>query len=477
VDVKILDLLGDLALAAGEAHTRRAVVRRLAEVLSEHVPVRRVELALAGDTVEVVEAASSRGRLAVTERTEEGPLPELPAPHLEKRAGSVTLALPVAEGDEPAARVTIVLGSATLADDALLAIGKVVAASVRHCRLVERIATLSRRAHVESAELRSRLEAATADEIIARSDVMLRVLARADLVAAHDTTVLLLGESGTGKELVARRLHARSRRAAGPFLQVNCGAIPETLVESELFGHEKGAFTGAAARHLGTFERASGGTLLLDEIGELPRAAQVKLLRVLQEGRLERVGGEKPVRVDVRVIAATHRPLESMVKRGAFRADLFYRLNVFPIELPPLRERREDIPPLVHHLLATLAARLGRPVPNVPPEALEALTQHDWPGNVRELANVLERALILSGEGELVLDAPAEAKPVPRARTRARTLEDATREHIEKALAACQGRIYGKDGAAAALGLKPSTLQSKMLRYEIDRLRFTTRSS
>jgi transcriptional regulator with GAF, ATPase, and Fis domain len=414
--VNELQLLSDVIDAAGRANTRRALALRLGEALGRH-------LDFEGDALDVL-------------------------PRLARRN----------------------VQSAALAD----ALVKVVALAERHCQLVERVAELSRRAHGESASLRRQLEAArSGDEIVARSPVMLAVLERADLVASHDTTVLLLGESGTGKELLARRIHARSRRASGPFVQVNCGAIPGTLVESELFGHEKGAFTGASARHVGLFERASGGTLLLDEIGELPRSVQVKLLRVLQEGRIERVGGERPVRVDVRVLAATHRPLAALVKKGAFRADLFYRLAVFPIEIPPLRERRDDIPALVHRLLETLSARLDVPVPSVSPATLARLVEGEWPGNVRELANVLERALILSRGGELAIDERAPEAGRARAPSRAvRTLEEATRECIETALAASRGRIYGPDGAAARLGLRPSTLQSKMRKHGISRARF-----
>lgn len=227
--------------------------------------------------------------------------------------------------------------------------------------------------------------------------------ALADLarVATTDSTVLLLGESGTGKELFARSLHAASKRRSGPFVALNCAAIPEGLVENELFGHERGAFTGADRRHSGRFEQASGGTLFLDEVGELPLAVQGKLLRVLEERTFERVGGGKPVRADVRMVAATNRPLDEMVAAGTFRADLYFRLNVFPVALPALRERASDIPELARHLLATLATRHHRTAPELTDEGVELLATQSWPGNVRELSNVLERALILHGGGQL----------------------------------------------------------------------------
>jgi len=251
-------------------------------------------------------------------------------------------------------------------------------------------------------------------------------------------------------------------------LQINCGAIPDALVESELFGHERGAFTGADRTRAGVFERAHRSTLLLDEVGELPPAAQVKLLRVLQERRVRRVGGSDPIDVDVRVIAATHRPLAALVRAGQFREDLYYRLDVFAIALPPLRERAEDLGPLVAALVADLATRLGIAAPPISRAVMARLASHDWPGNVRELANVLESALILGGGRALEL-----LDTLGRARHGARpAFETAVREAIESALRATRGKIYGRDGAAARLGLKPPTLQSKMRKLGIDRARF-----
>ena len=231
-------------------------------------------------------------------------------------------------------------------------------------------------------------------EPVAFSSAMREVLAAADDVAETPTTVLLLGESGTGKEVLARYIHRRSSRAAGPWVAVNCAALPGDLLESELFGHERGAFTGAGDRRTGRFEQASGGTLLLDEVSEIPLALQAKLLRVLQEREVDRVGGQRPVPVDVRVIAATNRDLAEMVARGQFRSDLYYRLNVFPVVLPPLRERREDVPALASGLVAEAAAEMGRPAPALAPDVVDLLAMHDFPGNVRELRNLLQRAMV-----------------------------------------------------------------------------------
>jgi transcriptional regulator with GAF, ATPase, and Fis domain len=334
--------------------------------------------------------------------------------------------------------------------------------------VIERLAAVSRRAHVEGRELRADIDRLTSSSFVARSPVMRAVLERALIVARHPTTVLLTGESGTGKEVLSREIHRHSPRARRPLLQINCGAIPSTLVESELFGHERGAFTGADRTHRGIFERAHGGTLLLDEIGDLPKAAQAKLLRVLQERRIRRVGGTDPIDVDVRVIAATHRPLAELVQQGEFREDLFYRINVFSIELPPLRERREDVPLLVNAILTEIAERLGIEPPGVPRSVMARLQAHAWPGNVRELANVLEAGVILATDGTLAVP-PDFAVPSARGES---AFDAAVRSAIEAALRATRGKIYGRDGAAARLGLKPGTLQSKMVKLGIARRRF-----
>jgi formate hydrogenlyase transcriptional activator len=299
-------------------------------------------------------------------------------------------------------------------------------------------------------------------EILGGAKAMQSVFRSIEMVAGTDSTVLLLGETGTGKELIARAIHDRSARQHAVMVTVNCGALPAGLVESELFGHEKGAFTGATQQKKGRFELAHNGTIFLDEVGELPLDAQVKLLRVLQQQEIERVGGRQTLKVNVRVIAATNRDLAHAVQRSAFRADLYYRLNVFPIHVPPLRERKEDVPLLAHHFVQEFARRLGRPMPRINPRALERLISYHWPGNVRELANVLERAVILcpggvlqdSHLGSLAETGPA-ADPFP-------TLEQAERRHILDALERTGGVLAGPQGAAQLLGINRSTLWSRM---------------
>jgi DNA-binding NtrC family response regulator len=292
------------------------------------------------------------------------------------------------------------------------------------------------------------------------------VRARITQVAPTDSTVLIQGETGTGKELVARAIHDASRRRGGEMVSVNCAALPRELVESELFGHEKGAFTGALQQRRGRFELADGGTLLLDEVGELTLEAQAKLLRVLQERSLERVGGTKTLNVDVRVIAATNRDLQAQVGAGKFRADLYYRLNVFPIVLPPLRQRRADIPELVQHLADKAARKLGRQLEAVSPAFVERAAAHDWPGNIRELENVIERALIMSGGG--LLDGgdvfSSSTRETPQVEG---SLEAMERAYIVRVLESASWQIEGERGAARILGLNPSTLRGKMRKLGI----------
>ncbi|MGD8861836.1 MAG: sigma 54-interacting transcriptional regulator [Myxococcales bacterium] len=320
------------------------------------------------------------------------------------------------------------------------------------------------------------------DEIVGQSEALSRVLVSVQDVAETDATVLILGESGTGKELVARAIHGRSPRRDRPLVKVNCAALPANLIESELFGHEKGAFTGAVARRVGRFELADRGTIFLDEVGELPLELQAKLLRVLQEGELERLGDARPRRVDVRVIAATNQALAESVERGRFRADLYYRLNVFPIEMPPLRERRGDVRLLAHHFARKYGRKLGRAVERIPEAAMGELEAYPWPGNVRELQNVIERAVIVSRGRELALAAPLLA-PAPRPGQDgavasaaspgkagpAPTLGEVEQTMIREALTACGGVIGGKRGAAARLGIPPSTLRERMRKYGIER--------
>jgi transcriptional regulator with GAF, ATPase, and Fis domain len=290
-----------------------------------------------------------------------------------------------------------------------------------------------------------------------------------ETVAPTDATVLVLGETGTGKELIARAIHRISPRRERTFVKLNCASIPSGLLESELFGHEKGAFTGAVSQKLGRLELAHQGTLFLDEVGEIPLELQPKLLRALQEKEFERLGGTRTIRVDLRLIAATNRDLDQMVKEGSFRSDLYYRLKVFPIELPPLRERPEDIPLLVSYFVDKHARHLGRRIETISPETMAALTQWRWPGNIRELENFLERAVILS-QGT-VLRAPLSElhtteDPAPAPETQP-TLEAAERDHIIKVLRETGGMVGGPDGAAARLGLKRTTLNSKLKKLGI----------
>jgi formate hydrogenlyase transcriptional activator len=298
-------------------------------------------------------------------------------------------------------------------------------------------------------------------------------------VARTDSTVLILGETGTGKELVARAIHQLSARRDRLLVAVNCGALAPGVIVSELFGHEQGAFTGAARRRTGRFELAHQGTIFLDEVGELTPEAQVMLLRVLQERVIERVGGSEPVAVDVRVIAATHQDLALARDEGRFRNDLYFRLNVFPISVPPLRDRREDIPDLVNHFLHHFSRRMNRAVERIRPDSLKQLTAYHWPGNVRELENLIERALIVTTGDTLEID-PHWLQPL-RAADRdgalPTTLAEVDRRTILMALERCQGRIYGADGAAAALGLKPTTLYGKMRKLHISKRSLPNASS
>jgi PAS domain S-box-containing protein len=335
-------------------------------------------------------------------------------------------------------------------------------------------------AHEELHQLKNQLEAENISlqqelqldgkfgEIIGQSNAIKYVLFKVTQVAPTNTTVLITGETGTGKELVARAIHGASNRKDKPLIKVNCGALSPTLIESELFGHEKGSFTGAIARKQGRFELANGGTIFLDEIGDLPLELQVKLLRVIQENEFERIGGGKTIKVDVRIIAATNRNLKTEVEKGTFREDLWYRLNVYPITVPPLRQRKEDIPLLVEHFTGTYGRKTGKTISSVSPRAMQSLEVHSWPGNVRELANVIERAVIHSSGSVLQLVdhwEPVVAEPG------AQTLEEVEREYIVRTLEQTGWRIEGKSGAAMILGLNPSTLRTRMMKLGIQRRR------
>jgi PAS domain S-box-containing protein len=310
------------------------------------------------------------------------------------------------------------------------------------------------------------------EEIIGSSEPMRQVLKQVAKVAPSDSTVLILGETGTGKELIARALHRRSNRAARAFVRVNCAAIPQSLIASELFGHEKGAFTGALQRRIGRFESADGGTLFLDEVGDLPMETQIVLLRVLQEREFERVGSNHPISVDVRLIAATNRDLTAAVAAGTFRRDLFYRLNVVPVLIPPLRERAADIPLLVEYFVGRYAKAAGKTIRHIGKQTLEQLVAYGWPGNIRELQNVVERAVILSDTDTFFVDASwlkLESGEAREPRERISTLLDREVETIEAALAECHGRISGPSGAAAKLGIPRTTLESKIKRFGISK--------
>ncbi len=317
-----------------------------------------------------------------------------------------------------------------------------------------------------------------AESIVGQSSGLRSILRELNLVAPTDATVLILGETGTGKELIAREIHDRSRRSARPFIRVNCAAIPPSLIASELFGHEKGAFTGAMQRRQGRFEAAHSGTIFLDEIGELPLETQITLLRVIQEREFERVGNSHPISVDVRIIAATNRDLHAAVSSGTFRQDIFYRLNVFPIHMPALRERLDDIPLLVDHFIGLYAKKAGKRFSMIQVNTIEMLQAYDWPGNIRELQNVIERAVILS-EGDVfsVDESWIRRMSSPRVRSSfplAATLADREREMIEAALAESRGRISGPSGAAAKLGIPRQTLDSKISNLQISKNQFKT---
>jgi formate hydrogenlyase transcriptional activator len=307
------------------------------------------------------------------------------------------------------------------------------------------------------------------EDIVGDNAALRRVLGEVETVAPTDSTVLIRGETGTGKELIARALHHLSKRRERTFIKLNCAAIPTGLLESELFGHEKGAFTGAVSQKVGRFELADGGTLFLDEVGDIPPELQPKLLRVLQEQEFERLGGTKTIKVNVRLVAATNRDLAQMVAAGGFRKDLYYRLNVFPIVLPPLHERRDDIPRLVSHFTQKFARRMGRHIANIPAEAMQALMAYPWPGNIRELENVIERAVILSPGPTLRVPLADLQAAEQASSSTAVTLADAEREHILTALRDAHWVLAGPNGAAARLGMKRTTLQSKMKKLGISR--------
>jgi transcriptional regulator with GAF, ATPase, and Fis domain len=335
----------------------------------------------------------------------------------------------------------------------------------------------------ENIALREEIDKASMfEEIVGISPALHTVLSRVSKVAPTDSTVLITGATGTGKELVARAIHRRSQRSSRAFLSVNCAAIPRDLIASELFGHEKGAFTGATHRRLGRFELAEGGTIFLDEIGELPAETQIALLRVLQEHEFERVGGTGTIRTNVRVIAATNRDLEAAIASGMFRSDLFYRLNVFPIDVPPLRERRKDIPVLVEYFIDRFARKAGKSIRGINKKSLELLQSYPWPGNVRELQNVIERSVIVCETENFSVDESWLSRP-PRATEPSeghglfKKLPSEEKAIIEGALSESRGQVYGPSGAASRLGIPRSTLESKIRSLKINKNRFKSTDS
>ncbi len=322
--------------------------------------------------------------------------------------------------------------------------------------------------------------ASTFEGIVGSSEALRKVVLHISKVAMADCTVLILGESGTGKELVARAIHKRSNRASRPFIRVNCASIPDSLIASELFGHEKGAFTGASQRRIGRFEAAQGGTLFLDEIGDISMETQIALLRVLQEREVERIGSSQPIKINVRVLAATNRDLKAMIASGKFREDLYYRLNVFPIQVPALRERLEDIPLLTGYLTGIYARRAGKKLNCIDKKTLTLFRQYRWPGNIRELQNMIERAVVLCDDATLSVDETWltqvwSCEPHTTALPGQKLLrlpDDKEKEMIEAALAECGGRLSGPSGAAGRLGIARQTLASKITNLGIDKYRF-----
>jgi len=350
-------------------------------------------------------------------------------------------------------------------------LGEVLAGAIVRARSMQRLGELTALLEAENSALRSELTGAYGFENVVGSSAAIRsVLRLAGKVAATDTTVLLTGETGTGKGVIARSIHARSARADKPMISVNIAALPATLIESELFGHERGAFTGASAQRIGRFELARGGTLFIDEIGDLPPELQAKLLRAVQDGEFERLGSSRTLHADVRIIVATHHDLERAARAGRFRRDLLFRLSVFPIDVPPLRERREDIAPLAWHFVARKQATLGRSIERITPRTLAALRDYDWPGNVRELENVIERALVLTSgpvldEGTILASTRRGGAPVPADDT----LAAIERAHLCRVLEDACWKINGSGNAAERLGLHPSTLRLRMQKLGIRR--------
>ena len=346
-------------------------------------------------------------------------------------------------------------------------VGQLFANVLRHKQNELEINALRERLEAENVYLKDEIKVVTTfGDILGHSDAIKTLLTQIEQVAPTDSTVLIQGETGTGKELIARAIHQSSSRRDKPMVRINCAAIPPTLIESELFGHEKGAFTGADSRQIGRFEIANGSTIFLDEIGELPAEMQAKLLHVLELGQFERIGSTDTIDIDIRVVAATNKDLTAEVQEGSFREDLFYRLNIFPIQVPPLRQRKEDIPMLVWAFVQELSVKMGKVIDTIAPKTMEQLKNYPWPGNVRELRNVIERSMILTHGKTLHVEIPRSLASVHSQST---GLEDVERDHITEILSMTGWKVRGENGAAQLLQLKPSTLESKMQKLGIKR--------
>jgi transcriptional regulator with GAF, ATPase, and Fis domain len=482
----ILDSLDDIADATGadasqliEFSTAGAVIETFGSARSTTTPAVQQIGVLEG----WLKDRLARGEVVATTLPEELPQDAVQARELARRTGACSiLAVPAASGGEVVGGLVLhTCRSARRWAPALIERLRMLA-EIFAAALHRRRQDMAMRANVEMIEkLNARLEADNVylkeevksyhdfDDIVGESPALRTALARLGLVAQTNSSVLLIGPTGSGKELFARALHERSRRHTRPLVRVNCAALPPTLVESELFGHEKGAFTGAVGARQGRFELADGGTIFLDEIGDLPPDIQVKFLRVLQEGEFERVGSSRTKRVDVRVIAATHQDLEAAVAEGRFRADLYYRLSVYPIRLPSLKERTEDIPQLVWFFINKHQRELGRRITDVPASVMDAFIHHDWPGNVRELENVVERSMIASKTEVLQLDEPLAVVGRPQTKLHGDALDDMQRAHIEAVLSRCGWRINGKGNAAERLGVHPNTLRFRLKKLNLNR--------